>query len=381
MPALPTLNEKQRAALSASLANPIEYRKSGLSLNHVIGCPLDCSYCVRHLFDNFEMKAPAALCSDADAVRLLTTHEYFVPHVTPLQIFNRATDPLLPAVKPHLFEVIDRLDAAGYRNHLLVISRYRFEASDAERLNRTKHLRVTLLATFSGIADKRIEPIDSAIAEDSLRLAYKLARQYRVILYWRPLVAGLNDSDDHLARVRELSQFCHAVVFTGLFYRDEIRSFFQNHGLPDLYAETARRKIMPQALEERIIRSFRDAGLDSKLFRKTSCGVAFAHEMPDYNGHYCIRELCEICPATQVARCASAHKIPSLEDVRSLALGLGAQGDPEITERAIRVSGLDEQRRYFIQHRFGYQVHDVKLPHKPHRHGRADIGWTEPITS
>ncbi len=59
------------------LADVIEYRKSGLSLNHVIGCPLDCGYCVRHLFANFEMKTPRALMSDEQAVALLTWHKYF----------------------------------------------------------------------------------------------------------------------------------------------------------------------------------------------------------------------------------------------------------------------------------------------------------------
>src|SRR5438045_3322131 len=59
------------SALNNSLKDPIEYRKSGLSLNHVVGCPLDCSYCVRHLFNNFEMKEPTLLMSDAEAVSRL----------------------------------------------------------------------------------------------------------------------------------------------------------------------------------------------------------------------------------------------------------------------------------------------------------------------
>jgi hypothetical protein len=52
-----------------------------------------------------------------------------------------------------------------------------------------------------------------------------------------------------------------------------------------------------------------------------------------------------------------------------------------ITDRGIQVSGLDEQRRYFIQHRLNFQVHDTKYPHKPKRHGRAEIGWPDKITT
>ncbi len=37
---LPTLSDAQREGMNPSLLEPIEYRKSGLSLNHVVGCPL-----------------------------------------------------------------------------------------------------------------------------------------------------------------------------------------------------------------------------------------------------------------------------------------------------------------------------------------------------
>ncbi|TMR02679.1 hypothetical protein ETD86_54145 [Nonomuraea turkmeniaca] len=36
-------------------------RTSGLSLNQVIGCPLDCVYCVRHFGGNFDERIPRRL--------------------------------------------------------------------------------------------------------------------------------------------------------------------------------------------------------------------------------------------------------------------------------------------------------------------------------
>jgi hypothetical protein len=47
----------------------------------------------------------------------------------------------------------------------------------------------------------------------------------------------------------------------------------------------------------------------------------------------------------------------------------------ETNDRAVVVTGLDEQHRYLVQHTFGYQVHDVDKPHHLNRHGRADVGW------
>jgi len=382
---LPILSDAQREGMNPSLLEPIEYRKSGLSLNHIVGCPLDCAYCVRHLFDNFDMKTPRALMRDEDAVQLLTGHRFFQPHVTPIQVFNRATDPFLQVVKPHTFAVLEHLDALGLRNHVLVITRWHITSQDCERLNQLANLRVTLLLTHSGIDHPQIEPVDSNIAARSLRVAFEHARRYRVVLYWRPLVPGLNDTDAHIARARELSRFAHAVVFTGLFYRAQIQAFYRQHGLPEPYSDTARRKVLPAELERRILQVFgqqgpdglRAAGTSAPLFRKTSCGVAYAHGLTDYNGHHGIRELCDICPARQLERCQAAFRRPDQAQVEQMAAGLGATGVPVIGDRAIIVAGLDEQRRYLMQHTLGYQVHDATKPHHYRRHGRAEIGWTQ----
>ncbi|MDQ0778378.1 DNA repair photolyase [Streptomyces aurantiacus] len=379
---LPLLTVEQAAGLKPELTEVIEYRKSGLSLNHVVGCPLDCGYCVRHLFDNFEMKAPRALMTDEAAVAALTGHRYFRPHRTPLQLFNRATDPMLPVVKPHTFNVLRLLDDQGLTNHVLVITRWRVSAEDCAVLNSFRNIKLTVLVTHSGIDDPRIEPVDSSIAAASLRRLYAHAENYRTVLYWRPIVPGLNDTDAHLQQARELAEHAHATVFTGLFFRDEISAYYEANGLPLPYEDTARRKIMPEDSERRILDHFHNP-TDAEapygpLFRKTSCGIAYAHGEADYNGHYGIRELCDICPAAQLARCATAFRKPYAVEATREARALGATGDIEVTDRAIIVEGLDEQPRYYLQHGFGYQCHDRSKPHHHRRHGRADIGWSAP---
>lgn len=52
------------------------YRKSELSLNHIIGCPLDCSYCVRHLYGKFDQRTPQALMSDEEAFQRFINHRW-----------------------------------------------------------------------------------------------------------------------------------------------------------------------------------------------------------------------------------------------------------------------------------------------------------------
>ncbi|MCX4826054.1 radical SAM protein [Streptomyces sp. NBC_01142] len=376
---LPILTPAKIGELKPSLADVIEYRKSGLSLNWIVGCPLECSYCVRHLFDNFGMKVPRRLMSDEEAVAALVTHPYFRPHKTPIQLLNRATDPMLPAVKPHVFNVLRHLDAQGLTNHVLIITRWRVEPDDCATLNSFKNLRLTVLVTHSGIGNAEIEPVDSNIAATSLRTLFEHAERYRTVLYWRPIVPGLNDSDAHLERARELSTHAHATVFTGLFFREEIASYYAAHGLPVPYDDTARRKIMPEVAERRILDFFHRPENTSApwgaLFRKTSCGVAYAHGEADYNGHYGIRELCNICPEDQLRLCRRAWVKPDLAEVAEEARALGATGPVEVDERAIIVEGLDEPPRYYLQHGYGYQCHDRAKPHHYRQHGRAPIGW------
>ena len=154
---VPLLTLTQLACLPERAREIIEYRKSGLSLNHIQGCPLDCAYCIRHAYGLWDQRQPRAVMSDAEAVERLVSHRYFQAHVTPLQLFNRATDPFLPAVRPHTFAVLEELDERGLRNHVLVITRHAMKPDDAVRLNRLANLKVTLLFTYSDIRDTRID--------------------------------------------------------------------------------------------------------------------------------------------------------------------------------------------------------------------------------
>ncbi len=380
---VPLLGSGQIEQLPPRAREVVEYRKSGLSLNHIQGCPLDCAYCIRHTYGLWDERQPRALMRDAEAVDQLVTHPYFQPGVTPVQLFNRATEPFLPAVKPHTFAVLEDLDERGLTNHVLVITRHQVKAEDCERLNRLRHLKVTLLFTYSGIDEERIEPYPSAVAAASLELATSVQpRRYHTILYWRPLVPGLNDTDDHLDRAAGLSRHADATVFTGLFYRDQIASYYQAAGLPEPYAGTARRKIVPETLETRVLGAFAGHG---RLFRKTSCAVSYVHGLADYNGHYGIQELCDICPAAQLERCRQGHRTPTASEVAVLAQAIPGAEElrvVEVTERAAIVAGLPhEQPRYFLQHALGFQVHDVRHPHHTRRHGRADIGWQQETSS
>ncbi|MBM0240316.1 hypothetical protein JNW88_30320, partial [Micromonospora sp. ATA32] len=183
----------EQARLDPYMQLIVGYRKSGLSLNHIVGCPLDCGYCVRHFWGNFDDKIPTLLVPTQDAIELLIGHKAFRPHITPIQLFNKATDPFLPGVKPHLFQVLRALDERAYTNQILIITRFKVTGQDMEILESLRHLKVTLLFTYSGIQDDRVEPITkSAITINSIYTAVAHKKRTGVVLYWRPIVPGWN---------------------------------------------------------------------------------------------------------------------------------------------------------------------------------------------
>jgi len=127
---LPLMPAEMQAALDPYMAMIVGYRKSGLSLNAIIGCPLDCGYCVRHFWGSFDIKTPHLLCPTSQATDMLVNHHAVQPNVTPIQLLNKATDPFLPGVRPHLFQVLHTLDQRGYTNHVLVITRFKVTEAD-----------------------------------------------------------------------------------------------------------------------------------------------------------------------------------------------------------------------------------------------------------
>lgn len=367
----------QQAGLDPYMAKIVGYRKSGLSLNHIIGCSLDCGYCVRLFWGNFEVKIPQLLCSDDQAVDLLTGHHAFQPHITPIQLLNKATDPFLPGVRPHLFRILQALDRRGYTNHVLIITRFKVTVGDMAELENLRNLRVTLLFTYSGLTDSRIEPIaKSSITVTSIRTACAAKQRTGVVLYWRPIVPGWNDQPGTMAHVLDTGRDADAIVFTGLYHKPENRAYLAGLGVPLPYGDgdVHRRKVMPADLDAAVVAAWRASGISTPLFRKTSCGVAYAHQVADYNGHWGVRELCDICPAVQQRRCAAGHRQPAAADMDRVLAQFGYQSPYLIEEGHVWTHGLGEERRYALQHTLGFQVWELDQPHFLHAHGRSPLG-------
>lgn len=372
---LTLISREEKKSLNPLLLDIVAYRKSGLSLNHIIGCSLDCAYCVRHFFDNFEMKEPKMLCTDEEAVNILVKHRFFIPNVTPLQIFNRATDPFLKNVKKHTHGVLHKLDILGLKNPVLVITRAMVTQKDIEQLEELNNIKVSLFVTYSGIDDTRIEPIaKKGTTVKSIETIAKYRKKTKLILYWRPIVMGWNDDGSSFKRVLNVAQYTDAIVYTGYYHRPENYSYLQSIGLNIIYGDFARRKFMPKELETKILTAYEKSKLKIPLFRKTSCGVTYVHELPDYNGHWGVKEICDICPQRQRELCYKHYKEPTTIEFQNLLNTYNYETPFLIENGHIWTQGLGEEKRYHLQHTLGYQVWDIEKPHFRNQHGRSPFG-------
>jgi hypothetical protein len=193
-------------------------------------------------------------------------------------------------------------------------------------------------------------------------------------------VPGWNDSPSTIDHVIEVGQKTDAIAYTGLFYRPEQDQHFAEIGITPPYNSTHRRKILPDVVETNILERYRASGSKTPLFRKTSCAVAYAHGAADYNGHYGVRDICNICPSDQLDMCADAHTTPKDAEFQDLLSHFGYDTSFSIESGHVLTTGLGEQRRYHLQHMLGFQVWDRDWLHLPHQHGRAPLGNTQLVT-
>ncbi len=369
------ISYEEKSKSSEYIQTYVGYRKSGLSLNHIVGCPLNCGYCIRHFWGNFDMKKPQLLCSNEEAVLSLVNNKYFVPHSTPLQLFNKATDPFLPSVRDHTHEVLKLLDEKKLTNMILIITRTKIREEDMIFLESLNHLKISLFFTYSGIKDIHIEPISRTnITRNSIELASKFKNKVKTILYWRPLVPGWNDDEATMNSVLEIGSLTDAIVFTGYYHKKENDEYFKKLGVKVPYYDYKRRKVMPLELEEKVIEAHKKSNIKTPLFRKTSCGSSYVHGLSDYNGHWGIQSLCDICPQTQKDLCNKNYSKPTNKEIMEQMEILGIAPEFKIDENNIWTNNIGEDNRYYMQHHFGFQTWDIDLPHFSLSHGRADTG-------
>ncbi|MBB5869665.1 hypothetical protein F4553_003044 [Allocatelliglobosispora scoriae] len=317
---LPTLPPEVAVDLDPRTAPILRYGEMGLSLDHMVEWPIDGA------------GTPHVRCATGEAVDQLISHQAFRPHATPIRLLDKV-EPFQPGVAQHLLHVVRDLDRRGWTNHVQITTGGEVTAEDLAELGAMRHLRVTLLFRYSGLADTRVEP--AAVLASLQRAAADGERRTGVVLDWRPIVPGWNDSDEQMSLVFNAARFADAIVFTG-------------HQLDSLGD--------PAVLDDRVVAAWRRSGISTPLFRKTSCGVSFAHRTADYNDQFGIPTLCDICPAAQRLRCAGGYREPTSTELDGALAEYGFEGDYLVEDGHVRIGGLSVESRYVLQHALRHQA-------------------------
>jgi hypothetical protein len=275
---------------------------------------------------------PHLRCATGEAIDQLIDHQAFRPHATPIRLLDKV-EPFQAGVAQHLLHILRDLDRRGWTNHVQITTGGEVTARDLAELAAMRHLRVTLLFRYSGIADIRVEP--AVVLASLQRVAAVRERRTGVVLDWRPIVPGRNDSDEQMTRVFSAARHADAIVFTG-------------HQL-DSSGD-------PAALDDRVVGAWRESGINTPLLRKTSCGVSYSHRAADYNGQFGVPTLCDICPAAQRLRCADDYREFTSAELEGALAELGLESEYLIEDGRVRTSGLRAESRYSLQHALRHQV-------------------------
>ncbi len=302
---LSILTEEEKKQMDDYANIIVDYRRTGISLNHIIGCPINCAYCVRHFWGNFDMKTPKMLCSDQEAVRALLDNKLFVKNNIPIQFLHKATDPFLPGVKDHTFCVLRLLDDLKLQNVVMLITRYKLTEEDIYFLEHLNHIKVCLFYTYSGIKNEKIEPLSSkGYAVDFANMIKRSKRnRLKIIQYWRPVVNGWNDDNETINQVLEVSEAFDAIVIKGLRHKEQNDIYFKENGITINHKYGQYQKILTNESVKRILDIHERNNVKTPVFFKTSCAISYCMGLGDYNLNIKVGKSCANCSRDQKILC------------------------------------------------------------------------------
>lgn len=151
-----------------------------------------------------------------------------------------------------------------------------------------------------------IEPIPRKRRVATLRTARELG--IPVILSYKPVVKGWNDSEDQIGEVMSLArEFADAIIVGGLRVDNAIASAIRAAGREVPVEVPARwgEKALDVETYERIGSLRERIAPEVPLYNHTSCAVSLCMEIPNYND---LRrrdpDACTVsCPIAQIGRC------------------------------------------------------------------------------
>jgi len=332
---------------------PIVLSKNFLCLNSIAGCRNNCVYCYKHNW-NFKNKfRPNLLFPAKNILKEVVSHRYFHPNI-PLSIHNSATDPFQKGVIKTTFEIADGLEKMGLKNIVAFITKEYISPEIIKKLENYHNIRPVVFVTYSYLNGKYEKLIDDCRLKSMQNLA---SSKLKKILYYRPIIAGVNDSEEIVQKIVNLgNQYFDAIVRSALKLDLNILENFAKNGIsiPKDYdvginLHDSIKSLLPKS-RERIDRVL--AKGKTPFFKKTSCAISFLFKKADYNTQWIRPEFycSQACPKAQKNRCQIAKfRKPKAEEVQKLLKHLNLKAKFVITENSVI---LQSKRKFYSDIKF-----------------------------
>ena len=330
----------------------IEYLKSYLSINSMIGCSVNCAYCFLAPIEIVPMH-PIRVIGEKELVSTLLNHPLFVNGKTILSLNNR-TDPFISnQVKESTFRVLEELEAANVKSVVTMTTKGLLTDFDVRRLE-SLNLKLVIIVTYNEIP-MNIQPIPSYIQVSTMQNVAS-SKHLKLLHQFRPIIPQINDSAETIENVLSVAhQYCAASIYQGVRISEQINNRLRERGYIFYGAYDKHKQKSPEV--DRIMQNYsRSKFSDYPIFDHTSCCLSYLLQLPDYNLHYKKRNCPNSCKNYE--RCHTAHiKIPDKKDIETDIKRLGISCKWEFCDNSLQIRGIlnDEQRSYF-RHTYGLNV-------------------------
>lgn len=344
------LDQKYRAA---------SYHDSWMSLDPVLGCPYDCTYCV---LSNWGLNKcrPVIKKTPGECVAALLEHRFFTPGNTKIAIGNE-TDMFHPLNTGYLLEILRQLSAGNISNPIILITKAPLHEGILEKISSIPGLNVILFLSYSGLGSE-YEP---SFTPGQFRRNFILARSYRfpVVHFWRPLLP-VNSSVEAVDNMLEfVSGYAMATVFIGLKIHPGLAKITGNKKkfpLPPGVLDSPGEWMAPGTVETVYSRG-KCTVPQYPVFRHTSCALSYILKQPDYTATVYRKDICpgSQCPESQRRMCEQAKNIPTDDQVTEILARLDRKIDYSVKKNCVKLHGS------VCQEEFSFILHHLNFPIKP----------------
>lgn len=284
----------------------VDTHASWIALNPIHGCPFRCKYCFMNGVGNTGIK-PKELVEPSKAVDLLLNYKLYIDTM-PLCLFTTTdifatNDNILYAKR-----LIRSLNDKKVKNPIIFITKCYVPNDFIDFIDEfeKKGMRFIFLLSFSGLKSD----IENGINRDKIKQNFINLYNHKknIIHYWRPFIPQNSDDQTLNDTLNFVSKYAMCSIVIGLKVQESFIKYL------NFWNDVEKHKLLAISSEaiwtENAYKKLYECKFnDYKIFRTTSCALAYILKIPDYNCYF-NSKICDLnnCDLSQKNRCKNRYK-------------------------------------------------------------------------